>query len=63
MWEKVGTSIRNKQMVANRTVRNALAKDYGMDLPHQSPLPIHGDPGNKSFSVSNMLDRACTALM
>ena len=28
---------RNKQMVANRLVRNALAKDYGMDLPHQSP--------------------------
>ena len=28
---------RNKQMVANRLVRNALAQDYGMDIPHQSP--------------------------
>ena len=28
---------RNKQMVANRLVRNALARDYGIDLPHQSP--------------------------
>ena len=28
---------RNKQIVANRLVRNALAKDYGMDIPHQSP--------------------------
>ena len=28
---------RNKQMVANRLVRNALAKDYGMEIPHQSP--------------------------
>ena len=29
---------RNKQTVANRLLRNALAKDYGYDLPHQSPL-------------------------
>ena len=28
---------RNKQTVANRLLRNALAKDYGYDLPHQSP--------------------------
>ena len=28
---------RNKQMVANRLVRNALAQDYGMDIPHKSP--------------------------
>ena len=28
---------RNKQIVANRLVRHALAKDYGMDIPHQSP--------------------------
>jgi len=28
---------RNKQIVANRLVRNALAKDYGMQIPHQSP--------------------------
>ena len=28
---------RNKQMVANRLVRHALAKDYKMDIPHQSP--------------------------
>ena len=28
---------RNKQIVANRLVRNALAKDYGMKIPHQSP--------------------------
>ena len=28
---------RNKQIVANRLVRNALAKDYGMDIAHQSP--------------------------
>jgi sialate O-acetylesterase len=28
---------RNKQTVANRLLRNALAKDYGYDVPHQSP--------------------------
>ena len=28
---------RNKQTVANRLLRNALVKDYGYDLPHQSP--------------------------
>lgn len=28
---------RNKQIVANRLVRHALAKDYGMEIPHQSP--------------------------
>jgi sialate O-acetylesterase len=28
---------RNKQIVANRLVRNALNKDYGMDIPSQSP--------------------------
>ena len=28
---------RNKQTVANRLLRNALAKDYGYDLPYQSP--------------------------
>lgn len=28
---------RNKQTVANRLLRHALAKDYGMDIPHQSP--------------------------
>jgi sialate O-acetylesterase len=28
---------RNKQTVANRLLRNALAKDYGYDLPHKSP--------------------------
>ena len=28
---------RNKQTVANRLVRNALAKDYGIKVPHQSP--------------------------
>ncbi len=28
---------RNKQMVANRLLRHALAKDYGMEIPHQSP--------------------------
>ena len=28
---------RNKQIVANRLVRNALNKDYGIDLPSQSP--------------------------
>ncbi|MDG1138790.1 MAG: sialate O-acetylesterase [Opitutales bacterium] len=28
---------RNKQIVANRLVRSALAKDYGREIPHQSP--------------------------
>lgn len=28
---------RNKQIVANRLVRHALAKDYGINIPHQSP--------------------------
>ena len=28
---------RNKQIVANRLVRNALAKDYGVSIPYQSP--------------------------
>ena len=28
---------RNKQTVANRLVRNALAKDYAISIPHQSP--------------------------
>jgi len=28
---------RNKQIVANRLVRNALAKDYGKNIPYQSP--------------------------
>jgi len=28
---------RNKQIVANRLVRNALAKDYAINVPHQSP--------------------------
>ena len=28
---------RNKQTVANRLVRHALAKDYGFGIPHQSP--------------------------
>ncbi len=28
---------RNKQTVANRLLRNALVKDYGYNLPHQSP--------------------------
>ena len=28
---------RNKQTVANRLVRNALAKDYAIGIPHQSP--------------------------
>jgi sialate O-acetylesterase len=28
---------RNKQTVANRLARHALARDYGYDIPHQSP--------------------------
>ena len=28
---------RNKQIVANRLARNALARDYKIDIPHQSP--------------------------
>ena len=28
---------RNKQTVANRLVRHALARDYGYNIPHQSP--------------------------
>ena len=28
---------RNKQTIANRLVRNALAKDYAISIPHQSP--------------------------
>ena len=44
---------RNKQMVANRLVRNALARDYGIDLPHQSPATSPWKPREiKSFSAS-----------
>ena len=44
---------RNKQTVANRLLRNALAKDYSYDLPHQSPryksMEIKGNKATITF--------------
>ena len=44
---------RNKQIVANRLVRNALAKDYGIKIPHQSPryqsMVVKGDKAILTF--------------
>jgi len=44
---------RNKQIVANRLLRHALARDYGHPIPHQSPryqsMEIKGDKILLSF--------------
>jgi sialate O-acetylesterase len=44
---------RNKQTVANRLARHALARDYGYDIPHQSPrykdLQIKGSKVTVTF--------------
>ena len=51
---------RNKQVVARRLARLALAKDYGMKIPHESPrfksLEIQGERAIVSFkSISGAL--------
>ena len=45
---------RNKQIVANRLLRHALAKDYGHPIPHQSPryqsMEVKGNKVKISFN-------------
>ncbi len=43
---------RNKQIVANRLARLALAKDYGLDLPHLSPRYKSHEAKNGKITVS-----------
>ena len=51
---------RNKQTVANRLVRNALAKDYAISIPHQSPrFKSMETKGNKAILT---FDHAGTGL-